>query len=330
MGKVRRSGRIAKEIRILLLGMDSSGTVFSEETHTVTLSRHGAGIISKHKLATDGLLIMRFSGGSTETAIRLVGQLGQDTRGFVYGVAFVDEEEDFWELKFPPPSTWNIELDGPMQCDSCKRREVVDQSEVEADVFALSESILRYCIDCGTPTVWRRATRDVVTPKLQPSAQAGVALNSSRALLITGMQPQGQNGARPRLAGAESLVGDPLPEPALPPAASAVVAKAANRRKDVRTGVHFSACIRHENSEEIVECANLSKRGFAFRSRKRYPVGGEIEVAVPFYAGTPPTFVQGSVRHVTALPNHNFQYGVMYVGVATRDGHGVVHEHHDR
>lgn len=134
MGKVRRSGRIAKEIRILLLGMDINGTVFSEETHTVTLSRHGAGIISKHKLATDGLLIMRFLGGSTETAIRLVGQLGRDARGFVYGVAFVDEEEDFWELKFPPPQTWGVDLDGPMQCESCKRCEIVDQSEVEADV----------------------------------------------------------------------------------------------------------------------------------------------------------------------------------------------------
>ena len=135
MGKVRRSGRIAKQIRILLLGMDCTGTVFSEETQTVTLSRHGAGIISKHKLATDGLLIMRFLGGSTETAIRLVGQLGQDARGFVYGVAFVDEQEDFWELKFPPPQAWNVEVDGPMQCESCKRCEVVDQSEVEADVY---------------------------------------------------------------------------------------------------------------------------------------------------------------------------------------------------
>jgi hypothetical protein len=76
MGKVRRSGRIAKEIRILLLGMDINGAVFSEETRTVTLSRHGAGIISKHKLAKDGLLIMRFLGGTTETAIRLVGQFG--------------------------------------------------------------------------------------------------------------------------------------------------------------------------------------------------------------------------------------------------------------
>ena len=38
------------------------GTVFSEETRTVTLSRHGAGIISNTNWRTDGLLIMRFSG----------------------------------------------------------------------------------------------------------------------------------------------------------------------------------------------------------------------------------------------------------------------------
>ncbi len=171
MGKVRRSGRIAKEIRILLLGMDCNGTVFSEETQTVTLSRHGAGIISKHRLAMDGLLIMRFSGGSTETAIRLVGQLGQDARGFVYGVAFVDEEEDFWELKFPPPPVWNVNVHGPMQCGSCKNCEIVDQSEVEADVYALSESILRYCIYCGMPTVWKRAPEGAVISKLAPAPE---------------------------------------------------------------------------------------------------------------------------------------------------------------
>src|ERR1700759_5375955 len=179
MGKVRRSGRIAKEIRILLLGMDCNGTVFSEETQTVTLSRHGAGIISKYKLAMDGLLIMRFSGGSTETAIRLVGQLGPDARGFVYGVAFVDEDEDFWELKFPPPPVWNVDVHGPMQCDSCKRCEVVDQSEVEADVFALSESILRYCIYCGAPTVWRRAPDGVVTSKIHHATEDVVEVSAT-------------------------------------------------------------------------------------------------------------------------------------------------------
>jgi hypothetical protein len=260
MGKVRRSGRIAKEIRILLLGMDSGGKVFSEETRTVTLSRHGAGIISKHKLATHGLLIMRFLGGSTEAAIRLVGQLGQDGRGYVYGVAFVDEDEDFWELKFPPPPVWNTEVEGPMQCESCKRCEVVDQSEIEADVYALSESIFRYCIYCGTPTMWKRAP-DGVEGNSQMVILEAVTANVAQA-------ESSVEATRPRLAGAELLMSEPLPAPALSPAASAVVAKAANRRKDVRTGVSFSACVRFQESEEIVECANLSKRGFGFRSRK--------------------------------------------------------------
>jgi hypothetical protein len=43
---VRRSGRIPREIPILLIGSDMEGTVFSEETKTVMISLHGAGIVS--------------------------------------------------------------------------------------------------------------------------------------------------------------------------------------------------------------------------------------------------------------------------------------------
>jgi hypothetical protein len=134
MGFLRRSGRIAKEIRILLIGTDTSGRVFAEETQTVTLSRHGAGVISKHKLAADGILILRFLGGNSEASIRLVGELGEDLRGYIYGVSFVDPNLDFWELKFPPPPKWRVNFEAPLQCTSCQNREVVDQSEVEADV----------------------------------------------------------------------------------------------------------------------------------------------------------------------------------------------------
>src|ERR1700733_10316843 len=160
MGFVRRSGRIAKEIRILLIGTDTSGRVFAEETQTVTLSRHGAGVISKHRLAADGILILRFLGGNSEASIRLVGELGEDLRGYVYGVTFVDPNLDFWELKFPPPPKWRVNFDAPLQCTSCQKREVVDQSEVEADVYALAEFILRPCAICGTSTQWRRAAED--------------------------------------------------------------------------------------------------------------------------------------------------------------------------
>ncbi len=164
MGFVRRSGRVAKEIRILLIGTDTSGRVFAEETQTVTLRRHGAGIISKHKLAADGMLIMRFLGGSSEVSIRLVGELGEDLRGYIYGVAFVDPNLDFWELKLPPPPRWRVDFAAPLQCTSCKSREVVDQSEVEADVYALADFILRLCSTCRASTQWRHAEDNVSVP----------------------------------------------------------------------------------------------------------------------------------------------------------------------
>lgn len=203
---------------------------------------------------------------------------------------------------------------------------------------------MRYCIYCGTPTLWRRVPDGVVTPPKSPVhvAEGAVAVHSppvnsgamarTQALASARVPRPAETkrlaqGGRTRLAGAELLVSDSLPELELPPAASAVVAKAANRRRDVRTRVNFSACVRFGESEEIVECANLSRRGFGFRSRKQYPIGGQILVAVPFYVGTPPSFVTGSVRHVTALPNHNYQYGVMYASGAARDPQEVKHNH---
>ena len=43
--KHRRSGRLSKQIPIVIIGADEEGRVFSEETHTVVVSLHGAGIV---------------------------------------------------------------------------------------------------------------------------------------------------------------------------------------------------------------------------------------------------------------------------------------------
>ena len=104
MAHVRRSGRISKQVPILLLGTDTSGRVFSEETHTLVLSLHGAGIRSRNKFAPDEVLTMRLADSGRETDIRLVGRLGEDSRGNVFGVAFCDPNLDFWQIEFPPPS----------------------------------------------------------------------------------------------------------------------------------------------------------------------------------------------------------------------------------
>src|ERR1700682_1706277 len=59
MQRKRRSGRIAKEIAIVLLGTDTTGKMLSEETKTVVLSRHGAGVVSRYRFSPDALLTLR-------------------------------------------------------------------------------------------------------------------------------------------------------------------------------------------------------------------------------------------------------------------------------
>lgn len=316
MGFARRSGRIAKQIRILLIGTDTSGRVFAEETQTVTLSRHGAGVISKHDLAADGMLILRFLGGNTEVSLRLVGQLGEDVRGYVYGVTFVDPNLDFWELKFPAPPRWSLDFDTPLQCSSCQNREVVDQSEVEADVYALAQSILRFCSHCGVSTQWRRATEDGAPG---PAKSAPVIPFPSRAddgkshmRLPSGEPGQAKLTPNRTSTGVAVAVPQATSQGPLPSASNAATARAANRRRDVRTRVSFTACVRQEGEEEIVECGNISKGGFSFRSRKTYVAGSALEVALPYYPGTELMFVGALVRHALVLPNNNFHYGAIY------------------
>src|SRR5215831_9737349 len=63
---IRRSGRIVCRIAILLFGHDEEGTIFTERTHTVMLSVHGAGILSTHRFAPEQELILRIEETSRE------------------------------------------------------------------------------------------------------------------------------------------------------------------------------------------------------------------------------------------------------------------------
>jgi len=336
---MRRSGRIAKEIGIVLLGTDTAGRVFSEETRTVVLSRHGAGILSKYRLAPDEILTIRFQGGTAKVAVRLVGEMGHDMRGYTYGVAFVDPDLDFWELKFPPPPQWQSGGNVALECSLCQARDTVDQTEVEADVYSLAGYILRFCPKCGTSTEWRQAGSE--TPMASPPPAALVptsipaptrpevadeAVVPAAPSFYSSEAPEmiktAASGAA-RTTPVQVATPEALPREALPPAAAAVVARTVNRRRDVRTRVSFTACVRQESSgEDIVECDNISKGGLSFRSRKSYAVGSSIEVAVPYSPGAPAIFVAASIRHVETIASGTlFRYGAAYTRKVVGDPH---------
>ncbi len=134
------------------------GRVFSERTKTVLLSRHGAGIISSYKLSPEQELVIRSEESRKEIEARVVGQIASDGDTFIYGIAFLDRETNFWGIDFPDLSeTEKRASQTLLECSNCHTRETADHSDLASDVMAINDSIVRYCQKCGSSTLWKHA-----------------------------------------------------------------------------------------------------------------------------------------------------------------------------
>ncbi|HKW64805.1 MAG TPA: PilZ domain-containing protein [Candidatus Acidoferrum sp.] len=204
---MRRSGRIPKEIPIVLIGSDLTGRIFSEETKTVLLSLHGAGLLSRHKLSPEQEMVLRWPERNKEAEIRVVGQIGEDSGLYRYGVAFFDHVENFWEMEFPPPTPKEQELGVlTLICNVCQTFERVDEHSIEADVVATNDGVLRYCKRCGNSTIWK-----VGQPGAPPTASA-----SAGAPATVPAQPSVPMGPPQRISSPPTLAPEFHP-PSQPP-----------------------------------------------------------------------------------------------------------------
>jgi hypothetical protein len=346
---VRSSGRIPKEIPILLIGSDLSGKVFSEPTKTVVLSLHGAGILSRHKLSPEQELVLRWPERNKETDIRIVGHIGTESAGHTYGVAFFDPDLNFWETDFPSVSPLEAQLGLiSIACTVCKTIEKIEDTSVEADVCATNDGVIRICKRCATSTLWKPAPHTI-------HQQSAPANTSQLPLLASTPAPQAASSQKsnsnpspayapapplPPLASPPSFYASTLEPPETLTASQPAVhptrldladepqsvvltlpqteksaAPPANRRKHPRVKVNYSACVRHpERGDEIVQCEDMSKGGLRFKSHKPYYAQSLIEIAVPYQPGQPAIFVPGKIVFVEELPEQRlYRCGVQYL-----------------
>jgi hypothetical protein len=270
---IRRSPRIAKEVAILLIGSDLDGKIFAEQAKTVLLSRHGAGLVSQYILNPEQELIIRRMDTNKEAEVRIVGQIGCQFDKYTYGVAFLDDSANFWEVEFPPltPSE-KAARKAVMECSGCANHETVDYGDIAWDVYLVNEGIVRHCKRCQFPTVWKRVEGGTEEPPIPVKSE---------------------EEAKPA-----------APAPAAPPQ---------NRRKRMRAKVSFKACIRNSSRNDIVDCEDVSRGGFRFKSNRRYEERSTIEVAVPYETGAPSIFVPAEIVYVLELPEQNvFRCGAAY------------------
>jgi hypothetical protein len=280
---LRRSARIPKEVAILVTGCDADGKQFIETTKTVVLSLHGAGIVSKRKLAIEQELILVHAETNKEAEIRIVGQIGSADGSYTYGVAFLHPEVNFWGVEFPPTIGTEASAQSmTFQCSICGCREVIGPGNLELDINAIHGGILRDCNRCKSPTLWTQTSADLAEPIALPEA---TPVSS---------------------------------EPAAPSEACPAPAPLKNRRKHRRIKVNFSACVRNPGSEDrLVQCENVSRGGLCFKSSQRYYESSRIEVAAPYTPGSPCILVPAQIVRVEELPEERmFRCGVQYLDLA--------------
>jgi hypothetical protein len=102
-------------------------------------------------------MILRSKETDREAEIRVVGELGSVDGRYTYGVAFLDDDLNFWKTEFPaPPSPAERPLELVLECGSCGETVTLLNGDYEFDVCAIRGGLVRYCTECGFATVWKR------------------------------------------------------------------------------------------------------------------------------------------------------------------------------
>ncbi len=272
----RRSDRVSISVPITLSSFETSDREFKETGRTLSVSRYGAAIILRKQLSPVQQIKIRSIESGKEAIAQVVGQIGQQSDGYVYGVAFVDRNANPWSIEFPPLTDEDMAVARLLlECERCKSREVVHADEHQTEVFQASQNLSRPCRQCESWTVWKMAK-----------------------------QPDLSDDLPPRIHPEQLAAEIPL-----------VLKRSRNDRKHVRTSMRVMACIRHSGfgEHEVTQIVNISRGGFCFSSQNTYIKDSTLEVAVPYTDGAANIFVSAKVVWHREVPNSKRkEYGIAY------------------
>jgi PilZ domain-containing protein len=270
----RRTDRVIIEMPVRVSAVDVTGEQFSEQGHTLNISRHGATIVLNRKLTPGLHLTICPIPSKKESRALVMGQLGGQSGVHVYGIALLEPTANLWGIQFPPLAESEEGLVRLLlECDACKAREVVHLNELETDVFEGNHRLPRSCSQCSAWTLWSQTLDEL---------------------------PAGKSGAQSK-TGPESDV----------PLADRAQNQRKHVRVQVKMKACIR---HPGFQEEIVVVQDLSRGGLSFVSSKGYIEGSRIEVAVPYSVGKANIFVAARINRAQELPGKGLtRYGAQYI-----------------
>ena len=156
-----QTGRISASIHIQISWTGRRGEQFNEPARTLTISHHTASIISPQKLVPTQQITVHCPGTDKRAIARVIGLIGQEDGWNIYGLDFIDPDENLWDVEVPSatePENQNSPLF--LECASCLTRARVNLHEIQAEVFKARGIINLLCEKCASWTVWGLASHD--------------------------------------------------------------------------------------------------------------------------------------------------------------------------
>ena len=97
-----------------------------------------------------------------------------------YGVAFRDEQLDFWQLGFPSPP---VDEEAPktltLECSGCRTPVTIEHGDYEFDVCTIHGGLVRYCDECAFATFWKFPS--AASTAVSTAANAAITVERVRA-----------------------------------------------------------------------------------------------------------------------------------------------------
>ncbi len=238
-----------------------------EHTKTVEVSGNGVKFGLKATLHSNQKIRILNVRSDAEAPFRVVGQVpGPVPNETFWGAECLESCPGFWGVYFPPREEGQEAAARiVLACANCKSQELCYLSDLETQVFGLTERVSRRCNACGDWTEWFRAD-----PAVQTEAPATTVAGRERST---------------------------------------------EARRYRRTPLKVSVCLqKHEGEEKVLKTVNISRGGLAVRSKKHYPKGCLLKVALPYRAGGTNVFVIGEVvRTATTEEPGVLLYGIQYL-----------------
>jgi len=279
----RSSDRVTLTLRLEALGIDQSGQEFKEPARTQLVSRGGAELIVKRHLAVGQSLRLRLPSIAPRRPADSAPSNAPDNREAEARVVaqLGGHPEGFaYGVALADPGAsalWDVTI-----------------PPLAASHLAMAR-LLMECVHCRSRELAYLDERELREFDLHQI----VARACRSCGVATLWQPAAQEDTRRSSADRAQKFPPPNFE---------------RTRNNSRVRAILQACIRRPGEpDEIVVCENVSPTGLCFRSRRGYPAGTSLSIAVPYSREGANVFVPAEVVYHQALPAIGLsRHGVAY------------------